>query len=317
MRKVAPAALISFPAASEKLFERNVGRLASMPDLEDAVPDAGKPGARRTLVRLLAAHPRGPGRELDELIYPRVNALGSRYFADDMQALMAEAPNAFHGIVVPKLQDAGEVEKILGTLREYADRYAWRSVPELIALIESVRGVESVAAICDALARDESGGVLCGHLDLASDARLVATDPVERHRDLRDWTRRVARTANSRGLYAIDGPFPKLGAGAGAADELALTTRWSLADGYEGRLVIHPSQVDVVRGLLIPTADAARESLRILRIARDRGGVFLDEQSSEMIDNAVRRSHWTLVERAVANGVIESREADGLEPPPL
>ena len=81
--------------------------------------------------------------------------------------------------------------------------------------------------------------------------------------------------------------------------------------------MIHPSQVDVVRGLLIPSAEAARASLRILRLARERGGAFRDEQSGEMIDNAVRRSHWTLVERAVANGVIESGEAEGLEPPPL
>lgn len=314
MRKVAPATLISFSAASEKLFGRNVGRLASMPDLEDAVPEAEKPAARRTLARLLAAHPCAPTRELDELVFPRVNALGTRHFADDLQALMAEAANGFHGVVVPKLQDAGEVEKILGTLREYADRHAWTSVPELIALIESVRGIENVAAICDALARSESGGVLCGHLDLASDARLVVTNPVERHRELREWTKLVARTANSRGLCAIDGPFPKLGAG--TEDELALTTRWSLVDGYDGRLVIHPSQVDVVRSLLIPSAEAAREALRMLRRARDHGGAFRDEQSGEMIDNAVRRSHWTLVERALANGVIGSGEAEGLEPPP-
>ena len=315
MRKVAPAALMAFPAGSEKLFERNAGRIASMPDLEDAVPEAEKARARETLVRLLAAHPCAPPSRLDAWVLPRVNAPGTRHFGADLEALMSGAPNRFHGVVVPKLQDAGETEKVLGMLREQADRHGWDALPGLVALIETVRGVENLAAICDVLARGEALGVLCGHLDLASDARLVVTDAVERHRELRAWTRLVARTANSRGLAAIDGPLPKLGAG--AEEALVLTTGWSLADGYEGRLVIHPSQVDVVRGLLIPDADAARESLRMLRLARDHGGVFRDEQSDEMIDNAVRRSHWTRVERALANAVIEIGEAEGLEPPPL
>jgi hypothetical protein len=65
MRKVAPAALISFSAGSEKLLGRHMDSLASMPDL---------------------------------------------------RALLSQTPNAFHGVVVPKLRDAGEVEKILGTI---------------------------------------------------------------------------------------------------------------------------------------------------------------------------------------------------------
>ncbi len=317
MGGVAPAVLISFPATSEKLFGRNVGRLASMPDLEDAVPEGEKDLARRTLAGLLAAHPSVANPALDKLILPRVNALGTPHFEADVKALMQLAPNRFHGVVVPKLQDAGEVATVLGILRERAERHGWRGVPRLVALIESVRGVENVAAICDALVQHGSGGVLCGHLDLASDARLVVTDPVERHRELREWTRLVARTANSRGLCAIDGPFPKLAPAPGAEDELALTTRWSLADGYAGRLVIHPSQVDVVRDLLIPSPSVGRESLRILRLARDHGGAFRDEKTGEMIDNAVRRSHWTLVQRAIANAVIDPTEAEELEPPTL
>ena len=315
MRTIAPAALISFPASSEKLFGRNAGRIASMPDLEDAVPEADKAAARDTLARLLAAHPRAAGRPLDQLVFPRVNAPATPHFADDLGALLAAAPDGFHGVVVPKVQSAGEVKTLLGTLRDEAGRRGWSAVPELIVLIETVRAVEQVAAICDALAVDAAGGVLCGHLDLASDACLVETDPVERHRTLREWTKLVARTANSRGLYAIDGPFPRLGPD--AEDDLARTTAWSLADGYDGRLVIHPAQVDVVRRLLVPGAQAARESLRILRLARDHGGVFRDEATGEMIDNAVRRSHWTRAERALANHVIEPREAAGLEPPPL
>lgn len=317
MRSVAPAALISFPATSEKLFGRNVGHLASMPDLEDAVPERDKDRARTTLADLLSAHPGEPEPTLDRLVLPRVNALGTPHFAADVEALMQAAPDGLHGLVVPKLQRADEVEAIYETLREAADRHGWRAVPAVVALIESVRGVEQVAAICDALAGHEAGGgVLCGHLDLASDACLVVTDPVERHRELREWTKLVARTAKSRGLAAIDGPFPKVAPAAGAENGLALTTQWSLVDGYDGRLVIHPSQVDVVRAILIPNLDAAGESLRILRLAHAHGGAFRDDSTGEMIDNAVRRSHWTLVERAVVNGVVDLADAKDLEPPP-
>ena len=74
-----------------------------------------------------------------------------------------------------------------------------------------------------------------------------------------------------------------------------------------------------LRQIVIHTIGLGREhNASFLRdLARDHGGVFRDEQSDEMIDNAVRRSHWTRVERALANGVIEAGEAEGLEPPPL
>ncbi len=317
MGSVAPATLISFPATSEKLFSRNVGRLASMPDLEDAVPEREKDLARRTLADLLATRAPDLDAPLSRFVVPRVNAPGTTHFEEDLTTLMHAAPDRFHGVVVPKLQTAAEVEQVLRVVRGEADRLGWRSMPWVVALIETVRGVEHVAAICDVLASHGSGAVLCGHLDLASDARLVVTDAVERHRELREWTKLVARTAKSRGLGAIDGPFPRLAPAAAADDELAFTTGWSFVDGYDGRLVIHPSQVQTVHDLMVPGPDTARESARILRLAREHGGAFRDEQTGEMIDNAVRRSHWALVERACANHVIDAAEVDGLEPPAL
>lgn len=317
MGSVAPATLISFPATSEKLFGRNVGQLASMPDLEDAVPERDKDLARRTLADLLATLPIDPDPALGRFVVPRVNGPGTPHFERDLTTLMHAAPDRFHGVVVPKLQDAAEVERVLTVVRAEADRLGWRTLPWVVALIETVRGIENLAAICDVLARHGSGGVLCGHLDLASDARLVVTDAVERHRELRGWTKLVARTAKSRGLGAIDGPFPRLAPAPGADDGLVLTTGWSLVDGYDGRLVIHPSQVEPVRDVMVPSPDTTRESARILRLALAHGGAFRDESTGEMIDNAVRRSHWTLVERALANGVIDADEVVGLEPPPL
>src|SRR5437016_5396015 len=102
---------------------------------------------------------------------------------------------------------------------------------------------------------------------------------------------RVVTAARAFGLQAVDGPHARLGDDLG----LVLSARLALEHGYDGRWVIHPSQIEPVNRIFTPSPADLERARRILEAA---AGAARFE--GELVDEASRRLAESLLRRAAA-----------------
>ncbi|MGA6949175.1 MAG: CoA ester lyase, partial [Solirubrobacterales bacterium] len=105
--------------------------------------------------------------------------------------------------------------------------------------------------------------------------------------------------ARAAGLGAIDGPHLDVS----DEDGLRASALSARALGYDGKLAIHPGQLDPLNELFSPTPEElerAHAVLEALEAAGERGAVQLD---GEMLDEASRKGAEQLLARGKAAGL--------------
>jgi citrate lyase subunit beta/citryl-CoA lyase len=100
---------------------------------------------------------------------------------------------------------------------------------------------------------------------------------------------RVVAAARACGLQAVDGPHARL------SDDLGLvvSARRAFEHGYDGKWVIHPSQIAPVHLVFTPPPAEVERAKRIL--AAPQGAVRFE---GELVDEASRRLAESLLSRA-------------------
>ena len=183
-------------------------------DLEDAVAPDAKEAARAAA--MAAAQLDWGDREL----LLRANGLGTPWHGDD---LAAARHGGFAAVVVPKVGSADEAREIVA---------AAGGVP-VWAMIETPRGVIECAAIA---ATPGVTALVAGMADLAKDLR---TRPDPARTPLLYSLSAIVIAARAAGILAFDGVFTDIGDAAGFEAE----ARQGLMMGFDGKTLIHPSQV--------------------------------------------------------------------------
>jgi citrate lyase subunit beta / citryl-CoA lyase len=112
--------------------------------------------------------------------------------------------------------------------------------------------------------------------------------------------RRMLAAARADGLQAVDGPHARLGDDLG----LVLSARRALEHGYDGKWVIHPSQIEPVNRIFTPSPADVQRARRILEAAT--GAVRFE---GELVDEASRKLAESLLTRAA---IIDGKAADEL-----
>jgi citrate lyase subunit beta/citryl-CoA lyase len=228
-------------------------------DLEDAVAEAAKDGARRLVAERLRV-PRDRGAQL-----VRINGLDTGHARADLAALGGLALDA---IVVPKAEPA--------PLRALAAGAG----PPVIALVETARGLRAAFETAS-LAR--VAALMLGVVDLA--AELGAT-PGPDGRELLHARSALVVDSVAAGLGGpIDGPCTAIG------DEAALRAETAAAKalGFAAKACIHPAQLAIVHELLEPSEEDRAWARRVVAAAGEaaaagRGAVAVDGQ---MVDAPV------------------------------
>jgi citrate lyase subunit beta/citryl-CoA lyase len=226
---------------------------------------------------VLALHVSHP----DLPVFVRVNAVSSQWFTDDMAAV-ADLPVA--GVVVPKLESAdmvGRVEDALlaGDVHQVA----------VMAGIETAAGVGHVEEIL----RPPVGFAYFGAEDFIADMGGVRT----RENDEVFYARsRVVLAARIHGVIALDQVVTAV------RDEQrfiadALQGR---ALGYQGKLCIHPGQVEWAHRVFSPSPEAVERARRLIRAYEDAvgTGVTAIAFEGEMVDEPVARQARLVLEMA-------------------
>ncbi len=230
----APRSLLYVPGSNARALEKAAGLAADMLiiDLEDAVPADRKAEARAAMRAAVTAGYSG------KRVAVRINGAGSAHQAADIDAVAGLAIDA---IVLPKVDAVGDLDLTRGL-----------GVP-LLAMIETPAAIYAAREIA---ADDAVAGLIAGLNDFAHELKLPGG--VDRGA-MSHAIQAIVLAARAGGVWCFDGVYNAIDDAAGFAAEAADGRRL----GFDGKTLIHPSQVDPCNAAFAPTARevAAAEAL--------------------------------------------------------
>ena len=228
--------VLYMPASNARAIEkaRTLACDAVILDLEDAVAPDAKPQARAQAVAAIAAGGFG-GREL----IVRCNGLDTPWGADDLAAAAAAGPDA---ILVPKVNGPDDIATYDAAIAA-APRHT-----ALWAMIETPAAVFDLRAIAQTA---QSSRLACWAIGLNDLAKAMGgRQTPERGPHLPILSLAVA-AARANGLAILDSVT-------NAIDDASLLEahcRQAADIGFDGKTLIHPSQIDAANRLFSPDAD--------------------------------------------------------------
>ena len=267
-------------------------------DLEDATAPSEKVGARAVVVESL--------RTLDfgrRAVTVRVNGTDTQWCYRDGVDVVEQAGDRLDTVILPKVESAGDVLFLDRLLSQIELARGWQvGRTGIEVLIESASGLQQVDAIAAASPRLEA--LIFGPGDLSASLGLgqltIGTMESAYAGDI--WHYALVRllvAARVNGLLAIDGPY----AAFADLDGLERSARRTAALGFDGKWVIHPSQIDVVNRVYSPDPETYARAEGILAAYRQategegRGAVrfegeMIDEATRKMAEAVARRGRW-------------------------
>lgn len=274
--------LLFVPATRPDQFEKAAAAGADMVciDLEDAVALDDKAAARDAALGYLSgALPAGPRWVL------RVNSPRTELGLHDLLALLssAAAPDA---LFIPKAS-SGEEMRWLDDLLSAADKDI-----DLLPVVESAEGLDRVVEIAGSSLRNVALGF--GSADYAAELGSDMSVPA-----LAYGRGRIAAAAGQAGIAAIDGIWPDFK----DDDGLRGDTELIRSMGFDGKIAIHPRQVDVIHTVFAPSEEEVTHARRVVAASEAaKGGIATVD--GEMIDNpvVVAAQHVLALAGAVGKG---------------
>ena len=262
-------------------------------DLEDGVAPNQKAEARRVSAEALHTLDFGRSERLIRLNppLPRETDRASDLFLADFDNTVDAHPD---GYVIPKVETATQLQIVEHHLDEAERRHGWPvGSIRLLALIETALGVMNLAGIAQASPRLEA--LMFGAEDLAGDLGAQRTRA--------GWEVFYARSAvvtaaAAFGLQAIDMVYVDLQDLEGLAAEATLARQL----GYEGKMAIHPRQVEVLNRVFAPSPDEIERAQRLVEAhtAHQAAGAGAFELDGKMIDLPVVKAAERVLEKARA-----------------
>ena len=227
MRGELVRSVLYLPASNARAVEkaRSLDCDVAILDLEDAVAPEAKAEARAAAVAAVKAGDFGPRLGV------RINALDTEWGEDDLDAL-AQAGAGL--IVAPKVETVEAVHAISARAPGAA----------LWAMIETPRGLITMNDIAAAGGRLD--GLMLGVNDLA---KAVGTGASPDREPFKPWLAALVVAARAHGLAAIDGVFNRIE----DADGLAAEAAQGRLYGFDGKSLIHPSQIAAANAAFSPT----------------------------------------------------------------
>lgn len=263
--------LLFVPASNARAIEkaRSLSCDMVMLDLEDAVPDPLKAEARRAAVTAIAE---GFG---NKLIAVRLNMAGTRWHQEDVAAFSGSAADY---LVLPKVESAAQAERVY--------RECGRPV---IAMVESVKGLVEANAIAAAAG---TAGLFVGTNDLRTDMHIP--EGVGRG-GLTTALQLIVMAARLSGKAVFDGVYNRLD----DADGFIAECREGHEYGFDGKTLIHPSQITPANTLFGPSLPAVEDAYRLIAAASGGAERFEGRMIEAMHVTAAR----ALIARAEASGM--------------
>ncbi len=250
-------------------------------DLEDAVAPDAKETARAQIASTLAEG--GFGRRE---VLVRINALDSPWWLDDLAMAGKAKPD---GILVPKVSSVDDLAAVANRLTDIG---ADMSIKVWI-MIETARGVLNAEQLA-AQAQDEEmrlAGFVFGPNDIS---RETGIRMLPGRATMLPMISHCVLAARAYGLTILDGPFSDIANIEGFASECAQSRDF----GFDGKTLIHPSQIEACNATFTPPAAEVEQARKIIAAFAlpenaTRGAIQLDGRM-------VERLHAEIAKKTIA-----------------
>ena len=241
--------LLFLPASNPRAIAkaREAGADLVILDLEDAVKTEDKKSARAAAVDAVATPWTMP-------VAIRINGVGTEWHSLDLDSV---ARSKADFVVVPRTHSVHLVGDVARTVGK-----------PVLAMIETAAGVVAAADIAQ-----QTAGLIAGTNDLRADLRL----PLDAKREpISAALQLIILAARAAGIAVFDGVFNNLEDSEGFAREAEEGRRL----GFDGKSLIHPSQIDPCHQAFAPS-EAELERARRLVDAFQGGAERFENQMIE------------------------------------
>ncbi|MDJ0769169.1 MAG: CoA ester lyase [Ilumatobacter sp.] len=267
--------VLYMPAANERALEKakTIPADALILDLEDAVAPDAKEAARDNAVAAA-----GSGEYGNREITIRCNGLDTPWGAGD---LAAAATSGAAAVVIPKVNSHAyleEVERQLDAAGAPVEMSIW-------AMVETPTAILDIRSIAN---HGRVNVLVMGNNDLAKELR---TGVVPERTPLLPHLAMALLGAREAGKVILDGVYNDVKDAEGFLAE----AEQGKAMGFDGKTLVHPSQVDPANSVWAPTDDEVDFSRRVIEAfeeaeAEGRGVITVDGRMIENlhVDNARR-----------------------------
>jgi citrate lyase subunit beta/citryl-CoA lyase len=259
------------PGANERALvkARDIPADALILDLEDAVAPAAKAEARDRVCEAAASGAYG-GR----VVTIRVNAIATEWHRDDIAAAAQAGPDA---IVVPKVSSADEVHAVESALRD-------AGAPDSTAIWAMLETPAAIMRAGEIAAASERLTVLVmGTNDLAAEL-FAQSGPAHPDRaPLLAALSACVLAARAAGRTILDGVYNDVR----DLDGFTAECRQGRAFGFDGKTLIHPTQVEPCNVAFSPAADEIEHAHRVIAAFEEaeRAGTGVVTVDGRMIEN--------------------------------
>jgi len=305
---------LAVPGSSTKML----GKAQDLPadqvflDLEDSVAPLAKEEARGNVVAAL-----NEGDWAGKTRVVRVNDLTTKWTYRDVVTVVEGAGGNLDCVMLPKVQTAAQVQwlDILLTQIEQTVGLELGRIG-IEAQIENARGLVNVDDIAAASPRTET--IIFGPADFMASINMPSLVVGGLHPDYpgdpyHHILMRILMAARSNDQQAIDGPYLQIRDVDGFRD----VAKRSAALGFDGKWVLHPSQIDAANEVYAPKQEDYDHAELILdaydyytsAAGGARGAVMLGD---EMIDEASRKMALVIAAKGRAAGLART---SAFEPP--
>lgn len=239
--------LLSVPASNQRALEkiRVLECDGVILDLEDSVAAEKKAGARDNLRQFFSAE-----RAEDCFTIIRINPLASEFGHADMALARELEPDA---VLIPKLETIGDLQACETALGKTSSSLA------IWAMMETPKGILNAGAL--AAARHEIAprlqGFVVGLNDLRKETRVL---PKPGRAYLVPWLMQVVLAARAHGLIVIDSVFNDFRNAEGFEAECIQGREM----GFDGKMLIHPAQIDPANRHFGPSEQELAEAQAII-----------------------------------------------------
>jgi citrate lyase subunit beta/citryl-CoA lyase len=253
-------------------------------DLEDSVAPEAKEAARRQVMDAVKAGGFG-ARE----VFIRINGVDTPWHADDLSAAAHAAPDA---VLVPKVSSADTLELIGRRMLDMGTDHKTR----VWAMIETPLAIFNILSIA-AAARDSEtrlSGFVMGTNDLAKDTRARLVPGRE---PMLSWLSTCVAAARIHGIDILDGVYNDIGNADGFTNEC----RQGVELGFDGKTLIHPSQIEPCNKAFSPSPSEVEQARKMITAFdqpenKGKGVVSIDGRMVERLHADMARRTVTIAE---------------------
>lgn len=273
--------LLFVPGNRQNMIEkaRNLPADVLVLDLEDSVPSMEKSSARALVRDSLAGLARGSGGEGGEQkrqrVFVRINSIASGRAQDDLEAVITKDIDGINQPKPSSADDIREVEAVIERLER--ERGIEGGHVKLLPWVETAKGMLNAFNIASASPRVV--GIAFGAEDFTLDTGMTRT---EEGAELLLPRIMVVIAARAAEVMAIDTPYNDFRDEAGLIREAGLARRL----GFDGKFLIHPSQIEPVNSIFRPPPEEVDQARRVVAAfeAAEAQGFASTSLDGKMID---------------------------------